>query len=172
MWLWLMRIATQYQLMRSIGQSRQCGNASGATCWPKLKLMQVATFGGQTCNWFKKPQLLAKSTTFRLNTRDHGIQASGGREVVRIITFRTSGFRNREKFVMHWWYGKIIFFVEPPPKRRFMIIILPSFQLMNAHLMVDIFLSQMFEVFFFYKIQFMIIIILPSLQLMNAHLFN
>ena len=41
MWLWLMRIATQYQLMMSIVQSRQYGNASGATWWPKLKLMQV-----------------------------------------------------------------------------------------------------------------------------------
>ena len=58
MWLWLMRIATQYQLMMSIGQF---GNASGATWWPKLKLKQVATLSGQTCN--KKPQLLAKSTT-------------------------------------------------------------------------------------------------------------
>ena len=37
-----MRIATQYQLMMSIVQSRQYGNASGATWWPKLKLMQVA----------------------------------------------------------------------------------------------------------------------------------
>ena len=26
------------------------GNASGATWWPKLKLMQVATLGDQTCN--------------------------------------------------------------------------------------------------------------------------
>ena len=29
----------------------------------QLKLMQVATLGGQTCNQFKKPQLLVKSTT-------------------------------------------------------------------------------------------------------------
>ena len=41
MWLWLMRIATQYQLMMSMGNPRQCGNASGATWWPKLTLMQV-----------------------------------------------------------------------------------------------------------------------------------
>ena len=49
MWLWLMRIATQYQLMMSMGNPTQCGNASDATWWPKLKLMQVATLGGQTC---------------------------------------------------------------------------------------------------------------------------
>ena len=32
------------------GNPRQCGIASGATWWPKLKLMQVVTLGGQTCN--------------------------------------------------------------------------------------------------------------------------
>ena len=63
MWLWLMRIATQYQLMMSMSNPRQCSNASGATWWPKLKLMQVAPLCGQTCNWFKKRQLLTKSTT-------------------------------------------------------------------------------------------------------------
>ena len=31
--------------------------------WPTLKLMQVAPLGGQTCNQFKKRQLLAKSTS-------------------------------------------------------------------------------------------------------------
>ena len=29
---------------------RQCGNASGAIWWPRLKLMQVAPLGGQTNN--------------------------------------------------------------------------------------------------------------------------
>ena len=63
MWLWLIVIATQYQLMMSIVQSRQYGNASGATWWPKLKLMQVAPSGGQICDSFKKRQLSAKFTT-------------------------------------------------------------------------------------------------------------
>ena len=42
MWLWLMKIPTQYQLIMPTGQSKTiCGNASDKTRWTSLKLLQV-----------------------------------------------------------------------------------------------------------------------------------
>ena len=80
MWLWLMKIQTQYLLITPIGHckaiwqcewynlvmnfgTKQCKwchlmtkcwmNASGATWWPNFQLMQVASPFGQNCNWCK-----------------------------------------------------------------------------------------------------------------------
>ena len=42
MWLWLMKIPTQYQLIMPTGQSKTiCGNASDKTRWPIWKHLQV-----------------------------------------------------------------------------------------------------------------------------------